>query len=127
MRAALCRYAQPRPVAVSEFLQLGRRITWALQPHAGELADHGPAVWTAVESGSEPTEHAGTVHLLRAALVLDQAGDRVAEWAVARQVERPDAVVDEAIATVSRRLEELGVSEEPREPPPGYRARGRGR
>lgn len=137
MRAALCRYAQPRPMAVSEFLQLGRRITWALGPHSGELEADGDALWAALASGPAPADGDGeAVALLRAALVLDRAGDRLAEWAVARAaagvsgdggaVERPDAVVDEAIVTITSRLEEMGIEEEPREPPPGYRSRGRG-
>src|SRR5205823_304392 len=95
LRAALCRYAQPQPVRVSAVLDLVRRIEFALQ-------------------GASAADDAFLVELLRAAAELDRLGDALAEWAVDRAGERPDAAVDAVTADVARRLEALGVPHEER-------------
>jgi hypothetical protein len=119
LRAALVRYAQPRPQSVSDLLDLVRRLESALRQHAAILQREGDALWDAVEAGTTPAdeEHAQVVALLRVATELDQLGDALASWAVDITGERPDATVDAVVEEVGTRLDALGVPHEERPPP----------
>ena len=120
MRAALVRYAQPRPQSVSDLLDLVRRLESALGQHAAILQREGDALWDALEGGTSPgdEEHAEVVALLRVATELDQLGDVLAELgrrhhAASGPTRQVDAVVEE----VGTRLDVLGVPHEERPPP----------
>jgi hypothetical protein len=117
LRAALTRYAQPQPQRVSDVLDLVRRIEFAMGAHQAAVADDGPALWRALESDDAASSSNQIVGLLRAIVELDQLGDVLAAWAAAPTTERPDAAVDAAIADVARRLDDLGVAREERQPP----------
>ena len=122
-RAALCRYAQPQPERVSTVLDLIRRIEFALRPHHKLIEREGAALWGALATGDAAAgPDAFVVELLRVMVELDRLGDTLAEWAVDRAGERPDAAVDAVATDVARRLEELGVPHEERTRPP--RSRG---
>jgi hypothetical protein len=123
LRAALVRYAQPRPRQVNDLLDLVRRVEWALGRHARLLQRDGNALWRAIADGTRPegAEQAWIVELLRAVTALDRIGDVLAAWAVDISGERPDAAVEATIEQVGRRLDELGV---PREERPQRRPRG---
>jgi hypothetical protein len=121
LRAALVRYAQPEPVRSGAILELVRRVDGALKGHAKALAKQGPAIWDAVEGGgATPDVAQPLVDLLVAIRGLDELGDRLAAWAVDPAQDRPDAAVDEVVATTGARLDELGVVRERRQ---GQRAR----
>ena len=124
LRSALVRYAQSQPERVSQVLELVRRIELALGPQAKLLQREGPAVWQAVESGVAPGSGSMplVVGLLRAASALDGLADLLAAWAVDRTGERPDAAVDAVVLAVTTRLDDLGVTREERQRPPGRRA-----
>ena len=119
LRAALVRYAQPRPQSVSDLLDLVRRLEAALGQHAAILQRDGDALWDALEGGTSPSDeqHAQVVALLRVATELDQLGDILAGWAVDISGERPDAQVDAVVEDVGTQLEVLGVPHEERPPP----------
>ena len=127
LRAALTRYAQPQPQRGSAVIELVRRIESALRPHQKLLERKGAAIWAAVVgSGPESGDDAGgvdpfVVQVLQAMREIDRLGDVLAAWAVAREGERPDQLVDEVVADVTRRLEDLGVQREERPPSPGAR------
>jgi hypothetical protein len=127
LRAALTRYGQPQPQRASAVIELLRRIESALRPYAKAMERDGDAVWAAL---SPEGDAAGTdpflLEVLRALAALDRLGDELAEWAVDRAGERPDALVDEVVGDVTRRLEALGVEREERPRPPAGRGRGRG-
>lgn len=121
LRAALVRYAQREPERVSAVLEVVRRIEAVLHPQAKVLAKEGPQTWDAVTAGTPGP----MPDLLRAMQPLDALGDRLAAWAVDRAGDPPDAEVDRVVASVTARLDELGVPREQRErPPPGARRRG---
>lgn len=123
LRSALCRYAQPEPARVVAVYELLRRIDVALQAQAGRLAEEGPELWAAVQAGDEPDDQ--LVGLLRVAQDLDRLADTLVAWAVDRGAHHPEAEVDAATSSIERRLDELGIAREEREPPPGVRARVR--
>lgn len=125
LRSALVRYAQPEPGKVRDLLELVRRIEFALRPHAKLLEKQGPAVWAAL-GGADPGDVPPlVVGVLQASTDLDAVGDVLADWAAQRTDHRPDAAVADAIGTVAKALDELGVaSEEWERPPPGARRRG---
>jgi hypothetical protein len=110
LRAALCRYAQPQPARVSEVLDLVRRIEFALSPYV-----------KTIERDADDPFVAG---LLAAIVEVDRMGDVLAEWAVDRVPDRPDAAVDTATTEIARRLEELGVPHEDQSARRGRRPSG---
>ena len=121
-RAALTRYAQPQPQRASDVIELIRRTEFALSKHSKLFERDGASVWQSLISG----EAGDVVDLLRAAVELDRLGDVLATWASnPRASERPDAAVDDVVADVAVRLEEVGVPREERPRPTGGR-RGRG-
>lgn len=122
LRSALCRYAQPQPVRVSEVLELVRRIEFSLHKQSSRLVKEGPAVWAALEAGSLDGDL--LLGLLDAMRELDRLGDVLADWALDRAGKQPEAAVDETTAEVARRLDAIGVPHEERVPPPGARQRG---
>jgi hypothetical protein len=120
LRSALCRYAQPEPVRVGQVLESLRRIEAALHGHAKLFEREGAALWAAVRGDGPagdgwPPEVVG---LLQATALLDGLGERLAAWAVDRAGERPNAEVDDVVAEVTRRLDDLGIPREEREGPP---------
>ena len=127
LRAALVRYAQPQPQRASDLIELVRRIESALRPSTKLLERDGEAVWAAVtgEGDAAGEVDARVVALVGAMAELDRVGERLSSWAVdARTDERPDDAVDETVASVTARLESLGVEREERPRPPGARSRG---
>jgi hypothetical protein len=122
LRSALVRYAQSEPQRVSQVLELVRRVDAALHPHAKLLAKEGPQLWSAV-SGVVSTAEANAivVGVLQAAAVLDQLADQVVAWAIDRHGPRPDTAVDDAVHSVTQRLDDLGVAREERQGPPRRR------
>jgi hypothetical protein len=66
-------------------------------------------------------EHAALLDVLRVAADLDRLGDVLAEWAVERSGEPPDAAVDDTVERVGARLDALGVPREEGVPPRGRR------
>jgi hypothetical protein len=122
VRAALVRYAQPEPERVARVLELVRRVEFALDAERRTLESQGPAIWAAVEDPS--SQEGALVGLLRASRELDRLGDLLARWAARPGADRPDAEVDRVIDAVTRRLDDLGIPRESREPPPGVRRRG---
>jgi hypothetical protein len=123
LRSALVRYAQPQPQRVDDLLDLVRRVEWALGRQTALLRRDGEGLWSALERDAAPSDedHASAFEILRVAQDLDRLGDVLADWAVDITHPRPDAEVDATIATVGRRLEELGI---PREERPPQRQRG---
>jgi hypothetical protein len=117
LRAALTRYAQPQPQRVSDVLDLVRRIEFAMGSHQRAIADDGPSLWVAVQSAEAGQPQSQTVGLLLAMVDLDHLGDVLAAWAADPSGARPDATIDAVIADVTRRLDELGVPQEERQPP----------
>jgi hypothetical protein len=118
LRAALTRYAQPQPQRASDVIELLRRIEAAIRPHAKRLEHEGDVLWQAVQSNDGSADaDAFVVAMLRALVDLDRLGDALAEWAVERSGERPDASVDAVVADLTARLEALGVQREERPPP----------
>ena len=119
LRAALVRYAQPRPQSVSDLLDLVRRLESALGQHAAMLQRDGDALWDALEGGTTPgdEQHAQVVALLRVAAEIDRLGDVLAGWAADISGARPDAQVDAVVDDVGTRLDALGVPHEERPPP----------
>ena len=115
-------YAQPQPQRVSDVLDLIRRIEFAFGAEQAAFAKDGATLWEAVQSAKPGQPSDGLVGLLRATVELDQMGDALAAWAADTSIERPDATVDAVIADVARRLDDLGIPHEERQPPP----RGRG-
>jgi hypothetical protein len=126
LRAGLCRYAQPQPVRAGAVHSLARRLETALTEQVPALRASGEIVLASLESGGDAVDpaHARPLALLRVAVELDELGDEVAAWAVDRAPERPDAAVDAVVERVTAGLAELGVPEEPTEPPRGARSRG---
>ena len=122
LRAALTRYAQPQPQRASAVIELLRRIEFALKPHTKRLEREGPAVWAEL-AGEAPATDEHLVGLLQALAEVDRLGDVLATWAVDRAGERPDGLVDEAVAGVSARLEAMGVEREERPARPPSRSR----
>lgn len=122
LRSALVRYAESQPVRVSQVLELVRRLDAALHAHAKVLAKQGPAVWAAVGAGAPPAGvEPALLGLLEAAGELDQLAEVMVAWAVDRHGARPDAVVDATVASVTTRLDDLGVAREERQGPPRRR------
>jgi hypothetical protein len=121
LRSALVRYAQPEPQRVNDILELVRRVDAALAKSAAGLSREGPAFWDALEQdGTEPDAY--VVGVLRTARELDALGEVLADWAVDRAGDGPNADVDRVVADVAQRLDGLGVPREER--PPGPRNRG---
>ena len=113
LRAALCRYAQPQPERVGTVLDLMRRTEFALAPHVKTIEADGPDHWRAIDAGDAVSGVDPMVAgLLGVMAELDRFGDVLAEWAVDRAGERPDAAVDTVTAEVGQRLEDLGVPHE---------------
>jgi hypothetical protein len=122
LRAAITRYAQPQPQRASDVIELLRRIESALHSHSKLFEREGNAVWDAVRSeGDSGAVDAFVVDVLRCLVDIDRLGDVLAEWAVDRVGERPDAAVDDVVADVTGRLEALGVKREERPRPTGGR------
>jgi hypothetical protein len=122
LRAALTRYAQPQPQRGSDIIELLRRIESALHKHSKLFERDGEAVWSAVQSESaSDAVDPFVVEVLQAMIELDRLGDALAEWAVARATDRPDAIVDSVVADVTARLERLGVRREERPRPTNRR------
>src|SRR5689334_16609219 len=105
LRAALTRYAQGQPQRVADLLELVRRIQFALASDDNESFLPG---------------------LLDAVREIDALADTLAAWAVDPwNAPRPEADVDAVLASVTERLERLGVPKEERpERPPRGRRRG---
>jgi hypothetical protein len=122
LRAALTRYAQPQPQRVSDLLDLVRRIEFAMGPHRDALEREGPQLWLAVQSSDAGPGTDRLVGLLRAMTELDRVGDALAAWAADPSGPRPDQDVDIVTQAVGRRLDDLGIPHEERQPP--SRARG---
>jgi hypothetical protein len=113
LRAALCRYAQGDPQRVSDILTGVRRIEFALQgPLTKQVEQEGPALWAALTSGAEDDEL--LLGLLRSMADLDQLGDLLAAWSVDRAGGRLDTAIDDIVARVIQRLDDLGVAREDR-------------
>jgi hypothetical protein len=123
LRAALTRYAQPQPERAARLLEVVRRAEGALHRHAKLFQRDGPAIWaTVTDDPASPTgSHADVTALLLATAELDQLGDRLATWAVDRAGDRPDTDVDEVVADVAERLDDLGIPREERDRPPRRR------
>jgi len=122
-RAALVRYAQPQPERVSALLDLVRRLEFAVKPRLKEIERDGPALWDAATG--DGTGDPFLVGALQAMIELDRLGDALAEWAVDRSGDRPDAQVDAVTADVAARLEAAGIPQAERQRPPrGARSRG---
>ena len=118
LRAALVRYAQPEPERAAQILELVRRIDAALRQHRKLFERDGPVVWTQLTgSGSSNGGSPEVIGILETAVELDRLADRLAAWAVDRAGERPDEVVDEVIADLTRRLDAHGVPREARSRP----------
>jgi hypothetical protein len=127
LRAALVRYAQAEPQRVSDLLEQVRRVEGVFHGHRRVLEQHGPELWEALDGAPPDPEHTALVGVLAASRELDRAGEVLATWAVDRQGEPPDAVVDEVTAAVGRRLDEIGVPrEDPNDGPRPRGGRGRG-
>lgn len=125
MRSALTRYAQPEPHRSQALLALVRRFEAALHGHERMLRSDGAALLAESASGTRPDDpdRALVVGLLGVARVLDELADTLVDWALDIAEARPSDAVDETVAEVARRLDELGVPEEQaRERPP--RSRG---
>ena len=109
LRSSLVRYAQQEPVAASAVLELVRRTEGALAPHRRVLER------TAV-AAAEP-DSPGVVDLLAVAVVLDELGDVLAQWAQDRApADPPTSAVDDLAVRAFGRLAELGVPRETRPP-----------
>jgi hypothetical protein len=124
LRSALTRYAQGQPQRASDVLELVRRIESAMAPHLRSIGPDGSALWREVQSGDAAPSADPVVGLLRGMLELDRLGDLLADWAgdpIGPTGVRPDAAVDATIASVARRLEQLGVPREERQRPPRQR------
>ncbi len=123
LRSALVRYAQPQPERVNRVLDLVRRLDWALKQQSKLIEREGHDLWQALatDGGDTDPQHAPILGLLRAAAELDRLGDIVAEWAVDRASQRPEAALDAVTADVARRLDALGVPREERTGPPRQR------
>ena len=117
LRAALTRYAQPQPRRVSEVLDLVRRIEFVIGSHRAAIENDGPALWDALQSHERNGDTDRLVGVLRAMVELDELGDLLAVWAADPASKRPDASVDAVTAEVARRLDELGIPREERQPP----------
>jgi hypothetical protein len=112
LRAALVRYSQPEPQRVDNLLQLVRRVEGVFGAHRTQLERNGPELWSELEHAGPETD--GLIGVLQTARELDGVGDVLAEWAVDRTGDRPNALVDEVVARVADRLEALGIpAEEP--------------
>jgi hypothetical protein len=122
LRAALVRYAQPKPQQVSDLLDLVRRTEAALGKQRPTLEREGERLWAALEHGHAGGEDAALLGLLQVAREFDRLGDLLAEWAVDISAPRPDADVEDVIDAVGQQLDVLGVPHEER--PPGPRNRG---
>ena len=122
LRAALTRYAQPQPQRVSDVLDLVRRIEFALGSFRDTIESEGPELWQAVQAADDTQTGDRLVGMVQAMIELDRLGDVLAEWANDTSRERPDETVGEVAAEVARRLDELGVPHEERQPP--TRSRG---
>jgi hypothetical protein len=112
LRSALARYAQSQPKRMGDVLEALRRTQGGLRPHMKRLRREGHEVWAQVEAavGDEPE-----VGLLLVMVELDGLGDRLATWAQDPTTPRPDEEVDAVVASVSARLEELGIPRETRD------------
>lgn len=91
------------------------------------LRADGAILLATLEAGgaAHDADHARPLGLLRLAEDLDRLGDGVAVWAASdRQAPRPDEAIDDTVTRVAAGLAELGVPEEPTEPPRGARSRG---
>lgn len=123
LRSALVRYAEGQPERVSQVLEQVRRLDAALHPYAKTLEKRGDDLWRSLDGGgSDDTDDARLLGLLRVAVDLDRLGDAMAVWADDRTSDRPDASVDAITAAAAARLDDLGV---PREDQPPRRS-GRG-
>src|SRR5207237_4749506 len=110
LRAALVRYAQPRPERVNDILDLVRRIERALDQRAAIIEREGQALWHELQFDvGASAEHAKVVEILRAARALDRLGDILTAWAIDRAGARPDAEVDSVVAEVAGRVDALGI------------------
>ncbi len=117
LRAALTRYAQPQPQRVSDVLDLVRRIEFALGSYRQAIEGDGPELWRAVQASDGTPTPDRLVGMLLAMVELDRLGDVLAAWAADPTRERPDEAIDVVRADVSRRLDELGIPREERQPP----------
>jgi hypothetical protein len=124
LRAALTRYAQGQPRRVGDLLQVVRRIQYAAGLESATIERDGPALWAQLTSGTD--DGAPLLGLLRAARAVDETADLVATWAAdIRNAPRPDAAVDDTIASVTASLDAHGIPvEEAPGPPRGARRRG---
>jgi len=117
LRAALTRYAQPEPQRVGDLLEQVRRIEFAMGSYQKVLAADGPELWRSLQAGDDPRAASDRlVGMLAAMVELDELGDRLAGWAADPSTERPDQAVDRAVAEVRRRLDDLGIPSEERQP-----------
>ena len=122
LRSALVRYAEGKPVRVSQVLEQVLRTDTALHALGKVFEKRGPELWASLDGGEVASDDARIVDLLRAAVELDRLGDALAAWAEDRTGSRPDDDVDSLTAKVAKRLDDLGL---PREEGPPRRA-GRG-
>ncbi len=116
LRAALTRYAQPQPQRVGDLLELVRRIEFAMASHRKVIEGEGAELWRAVQADGAPTTDP-LLGMLLVMVELDRLGDLLAAWAADPTLERPDDAVDVVTTDVARRLDELGIPREERQPP----------
>jgi hypothetical protein len=122
LRAALTRYAQPQPQGVSDVLDNVRRMEFALGSYRDAIESEGPELWKTVHAADATQTGDRLVGMLQAMVELDRLGDVLAAWADDTTRERPDETVGAVTAEVARRLDELGIPHEERQPP--SRSRG---
>jgi hypothetical protein len=116
LRAALTRYAQPEPQRVGDLLEVVRRIEFAMGSYQKTIESDGPQLWKSLHDGDAPATNDRLLGMLGAMVELDDLGERLATWAADPTTERPDDAVDATVAAVRRRLDELGIPSEERQP-----------
>ena len=122
LRAALTRYGQPQPQGTSDFIEVLRRIEVAVHRSSTDLAQHGPALWAALNDEANAGELAPVVELLRVIRDVDAVGEALAQWANDKSQRRPDDDIGRVVHDAMQRLDALGVPREEARPP----QRGRG-
>ncbi|MEL7156310.1 MAG: hypothetical protein AAFN30_06900 [Actinomycetota bacterium] len=147
-RSALVRFAQPEPLRSAVIMEFIRRGEAALQPlqsiladgrlvelarlldsndgHGGDASDHGDHDALEGYQSLVPLtdDELAALPLVRAVLTLDDLGQTLAEWAPSAPAPGPVATVDDTLARLRTRFDDLSVPVESGPPGPG---RGRRR